>query len=124
MFKQTQSFVLILRQKYVIIRIIKKQRGDGVTKEYILSVIVLQTDSNNSILNLIGAANAVLSKVVIGADGVGVNEFGEIERDRHNIHLKPCIWQYMEDWDVYIGYIEGEEDFPINIFTCLKERKK
>ena len=106
------------------------------TKEYILSVkivesgmpfipvIVLQTDSNNSILNLIGAANAVLSKVVIGADGVGVNEFGEIERDRHNIHLKTCIWQYMEDWDVYIGYIEGEEDFPINIFTCLKERKK
>ena len=106
------------------------------TKEYILGVkivesgmpfipvIVLQTDSNNSILNLIGAANAVLSKVVIGADGVGVDEFGEIERNRHDIHLKPCIWQYMEEWDVYMGYIEGEEDFPINIFTCLKEKKK
>lgn len=106
------------------------------TKEYILGVkivesgmpfipvIILSTDENNSVLNLIGAANAVLSKIVIGADGVSVDDFGDIQRDRHNIHLKPCIWQYFEEWNAYIGYIEGEEDFPINIFTCLKEKKK
>ena len=105
-------------------------------KEYILSVkvvesgmpfipvIVMQTDENNSVLNLIGAANAILEKVVIGADWMRVNEFVEIERDRHNIHIKPCIWQYFEEWNAYIGYIEGEEEFPINIFTCLKEKKK
>jgi len=122
-------------KKYVIIKIRNYRKGNGMLKQYVLSVkivesgmpfipvIVLQTDDRNSILNLIGAANATLEKVVIGADGLRVNDFGEIERDRHNIHLHSCVWQYFENLNAYIGYIEGDEDFPVNIFTCLKEKK-
>lgn len=105
------------------------------TKEYILSVkiiesgmpfipvVVLTSDENNSILNLIGAANTILKNVVIKADGVGVDDFGEIEREEHDIKLHGCVWQYFERLNAYLGYIEGEEDFPVNIFCCLKEKE-
>ncbi len=88
----------------------------------ITPVAVLATDSNNSVLNLIGAANAILDKTILMFDRCEVNDFGEIERDEHNIRLNSCIWQYFEENKIYIGYIELDDEIPLHILCFLKER--
>ena len=106
-----------MRVEYTLaIKIIESDRAP-------IPVAVLATDDNNAVTNLIGAANAILDRTILRADGCSINDFGEIERDEHNIKLHSCVWQYFEQNNIYIGYIVGVDELPINILCILKERR-
>jgi hypothetical protein len=83
-------------------------------------VIKFET-KHSDILKIIGAANTAMSHIAITQSNAFVNDFGEIERDNKCMRLKPCIWQYVEKYDAYIGIVElNNDEEDIHVLCVLK----
>lgn len=87
-------------------------------------VLTLKCENDKEIGSLIGAANMLLSHVVLNVGIVQYNDIGEMENQTKELTFNGCsCWEYKKDKDFFIGFVDINEqiDIPVHILACLKK---